>query len=462
MDDYVALRPHQRDPVHVFFSYLAAAVCVQQGTDCPVQTAAWWEAALRQLTDGDGPWMLATEDWTRPAFLQAAIPPGEVAEARSKPLAYAVDLLDPFFTGTAHAVKPQRMMAAPPDVYVYGLVTLQTTAAFGGNSHHGASRVPGSGRLFVEVVRSARPGLRWQDAVTRLLAYRPTLLSADYPFQDGGAVALWARAWAPGESLPLSALDPFYLDFARLVRLDPEGGIARLVRKHRWIAENRQRLGPQADPWTPVMEKGGPDAKRLAPVAMPDHWFSADLLRRLIFGDRIILSPLHQPHPTWTGSPTLLVSGVARSPGKTAGFHQVAVPLPAATTGWFLVRPPEAPNPWSTLSQDLINKARGFTAALEQALKTLAPDKSRRPLVSRACATWEAWWQQQLWPWLWTVTDPSPGPALAAWANHLAPEAERLFAETAAGIPHWSSHAWESRTHAHRDFQNAMTRLRRS
>jgi len=58
-----------------------------------------------------------------------------------------------------------------------------------------------------------------RDAVVRLLDYRQTVLTDAYGFDPQGLMLVWLEMWDGRTSLPLSRLDPFYIEICRRIRL---------------------------------------------------------------------------------------------------------------------------------------------------------------------------------------------------------------------------------------------------
>src|SRR5690606_12271089 len=68
---------------------------------------------------------------------------------------------------------------------------------------------------------------------------------------------------------------------------------------------------------------GGEKALTVSPAGL-----TPELLRRLVFGDRLVRTPLHHPLPDWQGTLWLRVSVLVRGQGITEGFHEQEIPIP--------------------------------------------------------------------------------------------------------------------------------------
>ena len=116
---FSALRPHQRPAWHMFLVQLAALSLWNSGHDDLPDVEAEWTAAMRRLTQGhedDGPWRLAVEDESRPAFMQAPVPQGLKWSQVSTP-----DALDMLITARNHDLKQAIARVAEPEDWIYAL-----------------------------------------------------------------------------------------------------------------------------------------------------------------------------------------------------------------------------------------------------------------------------------------------------------------------------------------------------
>ena len=97
VESFVGLQRHQADAFHVFLSYLGAAALVRARTEDPVQDVHFWYRSLLGLSGGIGtePWELVVDDFSKPAFMQAPLPPEDHGKLKPlEPLSVAVDSLD--------------------------------------------------------------------------------------------------------------------------------------------------------------------------------------------------------------------------------------------------------------------------------------------------------------------------------------------------------------------------------
>lgn len=386
--DFPALRPHQRHVWHAFLVQVAAlALHRARLTDVP-DDADTWRALLLALTpdDPDGAAWALVAPHARPALLQPPVPGGDVSA--SKPVD-TPDALDMLVTAKNHDVKRAVMGAGRPEHWTYALVSLQTQEGFLGAGNYGVSRMNGgfASRPGFGVAPSPRPGDRLTRDVRRLLALRQRLLD-DHPFfpASGGRGLLWLASWDGKSSLPPSALDPFYVEVCRRVRLiaDPRTGDLHALTTGSAAArvDAKALSGRTGDPWTPLMpdgdgrkaltvDAGGLTYKRLVPLLFPTPSDPKAPTR----------APLQEVTPDDADEGLAVVArAVVRGQGKTEGFHERRVPV-SRTMRPFL-GPVVASDAAAKLASDRVADVGQFTrrvlypAAL--AVYTAAPSSTER------------------------------------------------------------------------------------
>ena len=333
VETFPALRPHQRHAWHAFLVQLGAMAMHRGGVSEPPEDADTWAKLIRGLTPGfpsDEPWQLVVDDITRPAFMQ---PPARTQDRASdyKNTVSTPDELDMLVTSKNHDLKSSVAVQAGVDDWIFALTTLQTMEGFSGAGNYGISRMNGgmSSRPAFSITPSESPGIHVKRDIAVLLEHRPVLV-AQFQLADSGHGLLWALPWdgTPAEALLLNAIDPYYLEVCRRIRLrlDDRGGLC-VIRASSKAAriEAKAGKGITGDPWTPVDRKeaksltlanGGFTYKRTA-----DYLFSADW----------------QPSPTLL-KPTdaesrssdtmmLVARGMVRGQGKTEGYYERTVPI---------------------------------------------------------------------------------------------------------------------------------------
>lgn len=324
--DFPALRPHQRHPWHAFLTQLAAIALHRAGQTEPWSDAPAWRAALLALTpdDPDGAaWCLVSPP-DRPALLQPPVPGGRIDDWKSQ--CRTPDELDMLVTSKNHDLKGSRAVSATADAWLFALLSLQTQEGFLGSGNYGISRMNGgfASRPGVGVSPVGHWGRRWQHDLGRLLARRDDIALSHLMAAEGGNALLWVQPWDGTDSLAFQALDPFYIEVCRRVRMTWQSGYLKAVATGTKAARvaAKDLNGRTGDPWTPIETTAG---KALTITA---DGFGYKLLTELLYGGKY--SPgAAQEIPLADGDARfeLLTRGVTRGQGKTEGFHERRVPI---------------------------------------------------------------------------------------------------------------------------------------
>lgn len=334
VDDFPALRPHQRHVWHAFLVQVGALALHRAGlTELPDDAGAW-RALLLALTpnDQDGAaWALVTPP-ERPALLQPPVPGGDVSAFKSVDTPDALDML---VTAKNHDVKRSTIAAARPEHWIYALVSLQTQEGFLGAGNYGISRMNGgfASRPGFNIGPNGGPAGRVIRDVRRLLALRTRMLEdyARYPSVDGVAL-VWLVPWDGKGSLAPDRLDPFYVEVCRRVRLVADSaGVLRAFVAGSAAAriEAKMLSGRTGDPWTPLMpdgdgrkaftaDAGGFSYKRLVPLLFPSATDPK--------------APTRAPLQEWAPDDpdqglAVIARAVVRGQGKTEGVHERRIPV---------------------------------------------------------------------------------------------------------------------------------------
>ena len=340
VDSFPALRPHQRHPWHSFLVQLGAIATHKAGLTEPPEDSEEWLRLIRGLTPDypdDEPWSLVVDDITRPAFMQ---PPASSADRLSnyKSTVETPDGLDMLVTSKNHDLKSSVASSSETDEWIFALISLQTSEGFGGAGNYGISRMNGGlgCRPAFSITPSTRLGAHLRRDIEALLERRESLLD-EYPFLDRGVALLWTLPWdgTKAQAMQLTALDPFYVEVCRRVRMrtDTNGDLhaVRATSKAARI-ESKALKGVTGDPWTPVNIKegksltlaaGGFTYKRITEYFTPGDWRHP---------------PLLQPTAAESRSPQtmqLVARGMVRGQGKTAGYHERIVLLKEKVVGAF-------------------------------------------------------------------------------------------------------------------------------
>lgn len=331
--EFPAIRPHQAHPWHAFLVQLGALVAARTGEPNLGRSADDWRQALLDLAGGDDAWALTVDDMTKPAFMQVPIPEGQWG--RYKPAAETPDDLDMLVTAKNHDVKHHVMAAARTEHWVYALVTLQTFQGFSGRGNYGVARM--NSGFGSRPGLAAAPDLGWAERFARdvqvWLDTRPELLGPGYEYTDGGPALLWTLDW-DGESprLPLAACDPFFIEVCRRVRLVCDGGriVAHAAPSNSAFLDAKDRLGDTGDVWTPVKVGKG----QAAALTVSPSGFTYRRLQDVLFGSDWQRRPALRIRDEDGSDPVVVAQVMVRGQGKTEGYHERRIPVPAKSVGW--------------------------------------------------------------------------------------------------------------------------------
>jgi len=329
--DYPALRPHQRHPWHALLVQLAALALHEAGEAAPWSDPADWRTALLALTpdhpDGCAFSLVAPHD--KSAFLQAPAPDGKLDGWKEIATPDALDML---VTSKNHDLKGERMRQAEADDWLFALVSLQTQEGFLGAGNYGISRMNGgfSSRPALGVVPRGGSGTRWRRDVAALLAARDEVAEVHGLQADGGLKLVWLAPWDGTKSTAFVALDPFYIEICRRLRLsaDQYGQLtAHGIGSKAARIDASARKGVTGDPWIPVEEDRA--------LTLGANGFNYNLAVELAWGSKY-RKTLAQALRTEDGirDIALLAQGVVRGKGKTEGYHERRIPLAQKSIGW--------------------------------------------------------------------------------------------------------------------------------
>ena len=337
---FPALRPHQRHAWHAFLVQLGAMALHRNGVSDPPSDAVEWADLIRSLTTEypeDEPWQLVVDDFTKPAFMQ---PPARSADREEdyKTTATAPDELDMLVTSKNHDLKAEVAVHASGDDWIFALIALQTMEGFGGAGNYGISRMNGGlgSRPAFTLAPLGGPSAHVLRDIAALLEHRYKLL-AEFPMNAGGVGVLWSLPWdgTPAESLPLTSLEPFYIEVCRRVRLRVKAsGTIFALRGSSKAAriESKALNGRTGDPWTPV------NTKENKSLTLAAGGFRYDrVIDYLASGDwqQPLLMNATQSEQRSSVPMQLVARGMVRGQGKTEGYHERIIRLRPRTARAF-------------------------------------------------------------------------------------------------------------------------------
>jgi CRISPR system Cascade subunit CasA len=372
---FPALRPHQRHAWHALLCQLGALACIKNGLSEPPRDASDWLAALRALTPDypdDEPWRLVTVP-DKPAFLQ----PPQAKLDGFKPLA-TPDELDMLVTAKNHDVKAARLATADLDDWLFALVTLQTMEGFLGRGNYGVSRMNGgfANRPGFSIAPPGGVGAHMMRDIRRLIAIRDDVLERYEQFDEDGLALIWLEPWDGATSLSPRALDPYYIEICRRVRLIEQGGrLSALAAgsKAARISFGKDHKGDTGDPWTPLEVKG----ESHKALTIDARGLSYKRLSDILFENGFSHAPLQQigPDDRPDCEYVLVCRALARGQGRTDGLHERRIIVPPKAVACF--RSSEL-DPLGNLSKARIEQAGKVRSALRYGLMILfqnGPDR---------------------------------------------------------------------------------------
>jgi len=346
IDDFPALRPHQRHVWHAFLVQVAAIVLHRGGLRELPATETEWRAALLSLTPDDpngAAWALVAPI-DRPAFMQPPVPEGSLTGFKS---IATPDDLDMLIAAKNHDVKRGSIRSAGVEHWVFALVSVQNQEGFMGAGNYGISRMNGgfASRAGVGIMPSGGVGRRFVRDATRLLELRPKLLEDydHYPADDGRTL-LWLSPWDGATAMSPSTLDPFYIEVCRRIRFtvdhaDTIHAFAKGTKSARIDAKALK--GRTGDGWTPLMADG---AERKA-LTIDARSFGYKRITALVFPrnsdpDAPQRAPLQVIAPTDDREGlTLLARGMVRGQGKTEGYYERRIAVSPSLRRFLMERP---------------------------------------------------------------------------------------------------------------------------
>ena len=373
VDNFPGLAAHQAQAWYQFLTQLGALALFRGRLDELPEDSDVWRSLLADLTPdcADTAWSLVVEQPTSPAFLQ---PPTAMIE-KFKLLAETPDALDVLVTAKNHDRKRAQAIEGEPHLWLYALVTLQTTQGFSGRGNPGIARMNGGFSSRVLVDRRPDPP-RWGPRVLRamrmLLTRRDEILRrrvSDNLYQsDGGLALTWLQTWDTDTPLRMDEMDPFFIEICRRVRIigTREGRLAALARPANTPRVAAQALkGNLGDPWVPINQgKGDPTA-----LTVSGNGFDYRLAQRILF-DRQLKKPLSLNElPGEHGRDTEIHMAVlVRGQGKTEGLHERVIPLPVSIAAYLPFDEDEEESTLADLSRDMVAFAGEARKVLRQAV----------------------------------------------------------------------------------------------
>lgn len=449
--EFPSLRPHQHHAWHAFLVQLAALVVHRRGGDGLGVDAETWRLALIDLAGdaGAAAWHLVVEDPALPAFLQTPAPERSL-EPYSKTIP-TPDSLDLLIATKNHDLKMRKMTSPTSEHWCYALVSLQTMDGFLGRGNYGIARM--NGGFSNRPCLTMTPGLGWAERFQRdvrtWLDSRPELVGEAYGYRErGGHQLLWLLPWDGEKSSKhaLSECDPFFIEICRRIRLVGSPiREARMSPTDDYLLDGASVQGNTGDVWTPVNTDG-------AALTVSGSGFQYRLLTRLLFSGDFRLNPALEVRDEDGPEPLLLAQTLVRGQGKTEGFHQRTIRLPATTRRLLLTN--EGRDRLGALAKAQVEKASlAERKVLHLALCSLL-QKGSDKLDFREART-QPWIDamdravdEVFFECLWAAAELSEGEADALWQTRLRDFAWQQLEDALASAPTSTVHGPRARARA--------------
>ena len=466
VESFTGVQRHQADAFHIFLCYLAGAVLDWEGESSPVQDEAFWLDGLRRLTgrDDDDAWTLVVEDPTRPAFMQPPLPSVEFLSTFSGKY-ITPDGIDILQLAKNHDRKGARGSSSPAEAWVYALITMQSMSGYLGGKREVARMNTGSGsRVCVETIRTFQVSDRWGQDVGRLPGYIENLLSPRKPYRRGGHLLLWTLPWDGETSLAIDSLHPFFIEVARLARLQFEKNSVTALDRRTSVSriEAKALKGNVGDPWIPI------HAEKSSALTVAERGFTAQLLRDLILGTGKYVPASMQSLDRDEREAWFHASVLVRGQGTTDGYHEARVYI-APKAKKLLLQRGDARDRLGKLSDWALTRARDVRSkALRPALFALVeggpeqwPDTNRREAghwVDSWLARYDQHWATGYFPWLWQTVDQTDEAARTGWLAELQKLAMGVLEDALQTAPQRTGRRYRGKVRATGLFHSALRR----
>jgi len=375
--DFPALRPHQRHPWHAFLVQLAAMALHKAGQSQPLASEAEWKAALLALTpdypDGEAWCLVAPHD--KPAFMQAPVLEGKIEDwVSDKPTPDSLDIL---VTSKNHDLKQERIRLALPDDWIFALLSLQTAAPYPGPKNYGVARMNkgSSSRPGLGVDPASGPSRRWSRDVRIALSERASLVNDFGYVEHEGVGLLWLAPWDGKSAYSYAALDPFFIEICRRIRLVANNDQIMAIRTTSTgprIAkeESDSRRGNTGDLWTPVEVAAGKS------FGASKAGFDYTRMVKLLFGSNYKKPPAQiVSAEDDTEGLTVIARAIAGGQSTTDGYHERRVPI-SRTVRKLLIR--QDTDRLATLAGERVQAIASINKTLWGALVTLFDNDKKR------------------------------------------------------------------------------------
>lgn len=460
--EFTECRPHQRPALHMFLVQAAVAAILLDGgnpSDARATSETWRRRLLSMAgDDADVAWaLIAPHD--RPAFLQAPAP--DIDDFPNTEL--CPDALTMLVLSKNHMVKQERIRATDdPALWAYALIELQTMSSFGGRSNYGVIRMNGGlgNRPLIAVYDSMRQCDRWLRDVARytqlLIDNKDGICDTFSGNARSGMAMTWLPPWDGRSQLSMADLHPACIEICRRLRLERAGSniVARVYNSTSSRIDAPSGLaGITGDPWTPLSDNGKKS------LSVGPAGFSVDLLRQLVIPSRnssIRPSPLQRLGEDDRRDMYLYGAALVGGQGKTGGFHEVTLPIPARVVDIFDSQ--EELDAAGRTASGMVADAEKAHSILRHAVAIMADNGRFGKASARALTVrFRESVKDVFFDHLWRRLDGLPRDA---WIDILTEEANALFESSCQAAPTKSGRFYELLSSASRYLRVQLRKLR--
>jgi CRISPR system Cascade subunit CasA len=223
--------------------------------------------------------------------------------------------------------------------------------------------------------------------------------------------------------------------------------------------------GVLGDPWTPLVDGGGKAWTVRPPVFSPKN------LTHLLFETDGFIAPAFSKAKEGWESRSAVLSGSVLAPagmGKTDGFHEVTIPIPAKVARRLFRNGPERDRLASLSRTAIDDSATMQNRVLKPAvLSLLEAGPERVDFDKREVSGWwehtqrdfAADWSADFFPWLWrTVEHPDAEAARLDWLQALQAKARAALQAAIARYPSRQGRRYRGRVRAEDKFRKELLR----
>jgi CRISPR system Cascade subunit CasA len=283
-----------------------------------------------------------------------------------------------------------------------------------------------------------------------------------YGLKNRAVVLTWLSHWdRDGHQYLIKDLEPWFIETARALRLQPfERGLIALgaTSKARQIGPKSLENGDVGDPWMPLNTQD--KKKGISALTLSKEGWTPQLLTNLLFKKGYRLTPLQEPRPG-EGVAWFVASCLARSQGKTEGFHRVEIPVPPKVQMTLSHKPKR--DTLGHLAEALLTDAGNVKSAFTAALTMLTEGGPEKPDFERidkwlkqAGNDFARRWEALFFPTLWRGAEEAHETVRSDWQQALVDAAQALLNEAHERMPLPTNRTWRAITQGQKTFREQL------